>query len=154
EIDQNACNKDYSCVEGFCPSFVTVHGGQLRKPGAVAGGIEAGEVPEPQDPSLGRLWYVLSPRWGGSGVTCIGALIGMAAHLEGKGCTVLDQAGLAQKFGPVTTPVRIAARQSDIYAVRIAAGEADLLLGCDLIVAAGEEALTRLNARISNAVVN
>jgi len=154
EIDQNACNKDYSCVEGFCPSFVTVHGGQLRKPEAVAGGIEAAELPEPQHPSLERPWNVLIPGVGGSGVTTLGALIGMAAHLEGKGCTVLDQAGLAQKFGPVTTHVRIAARQSDIYAVRIAAGEADLLLGCDLIVAAGDEALTRLNDRISNAVVN
>ncbi|HAO75966.1 MAG TPA: indolepyruvate ferredoxin oxidoreductase family protein, partial [Pseudomonas sp.] len=91
---------------------------------------------------------------GGSGVTTLGALLGMAAHLEGKGCTVLDQAGLAQKFGPVTTHVRIAAKQSDIYAVRIAAGEADLLLGCDLIVAAGDESLTRLNEQISNAVVN
>ncbi|HJE27775.1 MAG TPA: 2-oxoacid:acceptor oxidoreductase family protein, partial [Pseudomonas nitrititolerans] len=134
--------------------FVTVHGGQLRKPEAVADGIEAAELPEPQHPSLERPWNVLIPGVGGSGVTTLGALIGMAAHLEGKGCTVLDQAGLAQKFGPVTTHVRIAARQSDIYAVRIAAGEADLLLGCDLIVAAGDEALTRLNDRISNAVVN
>ncbi len=154
EIDQNACNKDYSCVEGFCPSFVTVHGGGLRKPEAVAGGIEAATLPEPQHPSLERPWNVLIPGVGGSGVTTLGALLGMAAHLEGKGCTVLDQAGLAQKFGPVTTHVRIAAEQSDIYAVRIAAGEADLLLGCDLIVAAGDESLTRLNEQISNAVVN
>jgi len=154
EIDQNACNKDYSCVEGFCPSFVTVHGGQLRKPEAVGHGIEAAALPEPQHPSLERPWNVLIPGVGGSGVTTLGALIGMAAHLEGKGCTVLDQAGLAQKFGPVTTHVRIAAKQSDIYAVRIAAGEADLLLGCDLIVAAGDESLTRLNEQISNAVVN
>ncbi len=154
EIDQNACNKDYSCVEGFCPSFVTVHGGGLRKPEAVAGGIEAATLPEPQHPSLERPWNVLIPGVGGSGVTTLGALLGMAAHLEGKGCTVLDQAGLAQKFGPVTTHVRIAAKQSDIYAVRIAAGEADLLLGCDLIVAAGDESLTRLNEQISNAVVN
>uniref|UniRef100_UPI0028A59ABD DUF6537 domain-containing protein n=1 Tax=Stutzerimonas balearica TaxID=74829 RepID=UPI0028A59ABD len=154
EIDQNACNKDYSCVEGFCPSFVTVHGGGLRKPEAVGHGIEAGALPEPQHPSLERPWNVLIPGVGGSGVTTLGALLGMAAHLEGKGCTVLDQAGLAQKFGPVTTHVRIAAKQSDIYAVRIAAGEADLLLGCDLVVAAGDESLTRLNEQISNAVVN
>jgi len=154
EIDQNACNKDFSCVEGFCPSFVTVYGGGLRKPEAVAGGIAGDQLPEPQRPSLDRPWNVLIPGVGGSGVTTLGALLGMAAHLEGKGCTVLDQAGLAQKFGPVVTHVRIAAKQDDIYAVRIAAGETDLLLGCDLIVAAGDDSLTRLNDQISHAVIN
>ena len=154
EIDQNACNKDFSCVEGFCPSFVTVHGGGLRKPEAMAGGIEAATLPEPQHPALERPWNVLIPGVGGSGVTTLGALLGMAAHLEGKGCTVLDQAGLAQKFGPVVTHIRIAAKQDDIYAVRIAAGETDLLLGCDLVVAAGDDSLTRLNDQISHAVIN
>ncbi len=154
EIDQNACNKDFSCVEGFCPSFVTVHGGGLRKPEAVAGGIAGDQRPEPQRPTLERPWNVLIPGVGGSGVTTLGALLGMAAHLEGKGCTVLDQAGLAQKFGPVVTHVRIAAKQDDIYAVRIAAGETDLLLGCDLVVAAGDDSLTRLNDQISHAVIN
>jgi len=154
EIDQNACNKDFSCVEGFCPSFVTVHGGGLRKPEAMAGGIEAATLPEPQHPALDRPWNVLIPGVGGSGVTTLGALLGMAAHLEGKGCTVLDQAGLAQKFGPVVTHIRIAAKQDDIYAVRIAAGETDLLLGCDLVVAAGDDSLTRLNDQISHAVIN
>jgi len=154
EIDQNACNKDFSCVEGFCPSFVTVHGGGLRKPEAVAGGIAGDQLPEPQRPTLERPWNVLIPGVGGSGVTTLGALLGMAAHLEGKGCTVLDQAGLAQKFGPVVTHVRIAAKQDDIYAVRIAAGETDLLLGCDLVVAAGDDSLTRLNDQISHAVIN
>ena len=154
EIDQNACNKDFSCVEGFCPSFVTVHGGGLRKPEAMAGGIEAATLPEPQHPALDRPWNVLIPGVGGSGVTTLGALLGMAAHLEGKGCTVLDQAGLAQKFGPVVTHIRIAAKQDDIYAVRIAAGETDLLLGCDLVVAAGDDSLPRLNDQISHAVIN
>jgi len=154
EIDQNACNKDFSCVEGFCPSFVTVHGGGLRKPKAMAGGIAGDQLPEPQRPALERPWNVLIPGVGGSGVTTLGALLGMAAHLEGKGCTVLDQAGLAQKFGPVVTHIRIAAKQDDIYAVRIAAGETDLLLGCDLIVAAGDDSLTRLNDQISHAVIN
>jgi indolepyruvate ferredoxin oxidoreductase len=155
EIDQNACNKDFSCVEGFCPSFVTVHGGGLRKPEAMAGGIAlATSLPEPQQPTLDRPWNVLMPGVGGSGVTTLGALLGMAAHLEGKGCSVLDQAGLAQKFGPVVTHIRIAAKQDDIFAVRIAAGETDLLLGCDLVVAAGEDSLTRLNDKISHAVIN
>ncbi|QGZ32462.1 indolepyruvate ferredoxin oxidoreductase family protein [Stutzerimonas stutzeri] len=154
EIDQNACNKDFSCVEGFCPSFVTVHGGGLRKPEAVGASLDPAQLPEPRHPTLERPWNVLIPGVGGSGVTTLGALLGMAAHLEGKGCTVLDQAGLAQKFGPVVTHVRIAARQDDIYAVRIAAGETDLLLGCDLVVAAGDDSLTRLNDQISHAVIN
>ncbi|TWE09669.1 indolepyruvate ferredoxin oxidoreductase [Pseudomonas sp. AG1028] len=154
EIDQNACNKDFSCLDGFCPSFVTVHGGQLRQPQAVGAGALFVALPEPRQPALDRPWNILLPGVGGSGVTTVGALLGMAAHLESKGCTVLDQAGLAQKFGPVNTHVRISARQDDIYAVRIAAGEADLLIGCDLVVAAGEDALAKLNEKISHAVIN
>jgi len=154
EIDQNACNKDFSCLDGFCPSFVTVYGGQLRQPQALGAGALFVALPEPRQPALDRPWNILLPGVGGSGVTTVGALLGMAAHLESKGCTVLDQAGLAQKFGPVNTHVRIAARQDDIYAVRIAAGEADLLIGCDLVVAAGEDALAKLNEKVSHAVIN
>ena len=154
EIDQNSCNKDFSCVEGFCPSFVTVHGGSLRKPEAVGLSALFIALPEPRQPSLERPWNILLPGVGGSGVTTVGALLGMAAHLEGKGCSVLDQAGLAQKFGPVITHIRVAAKQDDIFAVRIAAGETDLLLGCDLVVAASEEALAKLNDRIAHAVIN
>ena len=154
EIDQNACNKDFSCLEGFCPSFVTVHGGSLRKPEAVGLGALFIALPEPKQPALNRPWNILLPGVGGSGVTTVGALLGMAAHIEGKGCTVLDQAGLAQKFGPVITHIRIAARQGDIYAVRIAAGETDLLLGCDLVVSSSEEALAKLNDKIAHAVIN
>lgn len=154
EIDQSACNKDFSCLEGFCPSFVTVHGGSLRKPEAVGLGALFIALPEPKQPALSRPWNILLPGVGGSGVTTVGALLGMAAHIEGKGCTVLDQAGLAQKFGPVITHIRIAAQQSDIYAVRIAAGETDLLLGCDLVVSSSEEALAKLNDKIAHAVIN
>ena len=154
QIDQNACNKDFSCLEGFCPSFVTVQGGELRQPKPMGEGALFVALPEPRQPSLQRPWGILLPGVGGSGVTTVGALLGMAAHLEGKGCTVLDQAGLAQKFGPVNTHVRIAARQQDIHAVRIAAGEADLLIGCDLVVAAGEDALAKLNEQVSHAVIN
>jgi indolepyruvate ferredoxin oxidoreductase len=154
EIDQNSCNKDFSCVEGFCPSFVTVHGGGLRKPEAVGANALFISLPEPKQPSLERPWNILLPGVGGSGVTTVGALLGMAAHLEGKGCSVLDQAGLAQKFGPVITHIRVAAKQDDIFAVRIAAGETDLLLGCDLVVAASEEALVKLNENIAHAVIN
>ncbi|MDV5860857.1 indolepyruvate ferredoxin oxidoreductase family protein [Pseudomonas mendocina] len=154
EIDQSACNKDFSCLEGFCPSFVTVHGGGLRKPEAVGLSALFIALPEPKQPALSRPWNILLPGVGGSGVTTVGALLGMAAHIEGKGCTVLDQAGLAQKFGPVITHIRIATRQSDIYAVRIAAGETDLLLGCDLVVSSSEEALAKLNDKIAHAVIN
>ena len=154
EIDQNSCNKDFSCVEGFCPSFVTVHGGSLRKPEAVGLSALFIALPEPRQPSLDRPWNILLPGVGGSGVTTVGALLGMAAHLEGKGCSVLDQAGLAQKFGPVITHIRVAAQQEDIFAVRIAAGETDLLLGCDLVVSASEEALAKLNENIAHAVIN
>jgi indolepyruvate ferredoxin oxidoreductase len=154
QIDQNACNKDYACMDGFCPSFVSVHGGSLRKPEAVGLGALFIALPEPSQPSLKRPWNILLPGVGGSGVTTVGALLGMAAHIEGKGCTVLDQAGLAQKFGPVVTHIRIAAQQDDIYAVRIAAGEADLLLGCDLVVSASEDALAKLNEKIAHAVIN
>jgi len=154
EIDQNSCNKDFTCVDGFCPSFVTVHGGRLRKPEALGHGADFPVLPEPSQPTLERPYNILLPGVGGSGVTTVGALLGMAAHLEGKGCSVLDQAGLAQKFGPVITHIRIAAAQDDIYAVRIAAGETDLLLGCDLVVAASEEALAKLNEQIAHAVVN
>ncbi|MCG4453747.1 indolepyruvate ferredoxin oxidoreductase family protein [Pseudomonas sp. MMS21-TM103] len=154
EIDQNSCNKDFSCVEGFCPSFVTVHGGSLRKPEGVGKNALFEALPEPRQPSLERPWNILLPGVGGSGVTTVGALLGMAAHLEGKGCSVLDQAGLAQKFGPVITHIRVAAKQDDIFAVRIAAGETDLLLGCDLVVAASEDALAKLNDKIAHAVIN
>jgi len=155
EIDQNACNKDFSCVEGFCPSFVSVKGGKLRKPSPKGTtGNEFGDLPQPTLPSLKQPFNILLPGIGGTGVTTVGALLGTAAFFDGKGATVLDQAGLAQKFGPVTTHVRIAARQDDLHAVRIAAGEANLLLGFDLVVASSDECLGKLSGELSHAVVN
>lgn len=154
EIDQNACNKDFSCVEGFCPSFVTVHGGKLRKP-ALPNQVQSFvTLPEPHPQSLDRPFNILLSGVGGTGVTTVGAMLGYAANIEGKGCSVLDQAGLAQKFGPVVSHIRIAARQQDLFAVRIPAGEANLLLGCDLLVAAGPDAIAKLNSTFSHAVVN
>jgi len=157
-IDQEACNKDYSCVEGFCPSFVTVHGGELRKPASAVGAAQAfaqlPALPEPSLPPLDRPWNIVVAGVGGTGVLTAAALIAMAAHIEGKGCATMNQTGLAQKFGAVVSHVRIAARQDDIKAVRIPAGDADLLLGGDLIVAAGSDALQCLDAERSHAVVN
>jgi indolepyruvate ferredoxin oxidoreductase len=154
EIDQSACNKDFSCVEGFCPSFVTVHGGKLRKPQLPEQVQAFAALPEPTPPSLDQPYNILLPGVGGTGVTTVGAMLGYAANLEGKGCSVLDQAGLAQKFGPVVSHIRIAARQQDLFAVRIAAGEAHLLLGCDLLVSSGPDAIAKLNSAKSHAVVN
>jgi indolepyruvate ferredoxin oxidoreductase len=154
EIDQSACNKDFSCVEGFCPSFVTVHGGKLRKPQLPKQTQTFAHLPEPTLPSLEQPFNILLPGVGGTGVTTVGAMLGYAANLEGKGCSVLDQAGLAQKFGPVVSHIRIAARQEDLFAVRIAAGEAHLLLGCDLLVSSGPDAIAKLSSAKSYAVVN
>jgi indolepyruvate ferredoxin oxidoreductase len=154
-IDQSSCNKDYSCVEGFCPSFVTVHGGGLKKPksGDLAeDGLPA--LPEPVRPALDQPYGILVTGVGGTGVVTIGALLGMAAHLEQKGCTVLDMTGLAQKGGAVYSHVRIARSPGEIHAVRIAAGGASLLLGCDLVVSASSDALSKLQPGHSRAIVN
>jgi indolepyruvate ferredoxin oxidoreductase len=154
-IDQSSCNKDYSCLKGFCPSFVTVEGGNLKKHGG--GDIDEDglpPLPEPALPGLAEPYGILVTGVGGTGVVTIGALIGMAAHLEGKGVTVLDMTGLAQKGGAVLSHVRIAARPDDIHAVRIAAGSARLLLGCDLVVSAGSEALSKLQPGQTTAIVN
>ncbi|MEJ7747345.1 MAG: 2-oxoacid:acceptor oxidoreductase family protein, partial [Luteimonas sp.] len=135
EIDQSNCNKDYSCVNGFCPSFVTVHGGTLKKGKKVDAKTLLANLPMPAIRSdLSQPWNILITGVGGTGVVTIGALLGMAGHLEGKGASVLDQTGLAQKGGAVTTHIRIAKTPADINAVRIAAGEADLVLGCDMVV--------------------
>src|SRR6516165_6265522 len=154
-IDQSSCNKDYSCVEGFCPSFVTVHGGELKqhKTGDL-GENELPALPEPGHPALDKPHGILVTGVGGTGVVTIGALLGMAAHLEQKGCTVLDMTGLAQKGGAVYSHIRIAQRPDEIHAVRIAAGGAHLLLDCDLVVAASADALSQLQLDYSDAIVN
>ncbi|MEA2781385.1 MAG: indolepyruvate ferredoxin oxidoreductase, partial [Rhodospirillaceae bacterium] len=144
-IDQSTCNKDFSCVNGFCPSFVTVHGGGLRKH-KIAGGVDAAfpPLPEPSVPAIAEPYGILVTGVGGTGVVTIGALLGMAAHIEGKGCSVLDMTGLAQKGGAVFSHIRIAERPEDIHAVRIAAGGARLLLGCDMVVAGTVDALSKI----------
>jgi indolepyruvate ferredoxin oxidoreductase len=154
EIDQSSCNKDFSCVNGFCPSFVTVHGGQIRKRKPAAGGDDFAELPIPTLPSLDRPYGILVTGVGGTGVVTIGALIGMAAHLEGKGVSVLDMTGLAQKGGAVFSHIRVAKRPEDIAAVRIASGGANLLLGCDILVAASADGLSKLERGTTKAVVN
>jgi indolepyruvate ferredoxin oxidoreductase len=154
QIDQNACNGDFGCLQGFCPSFITVTGGKYRS-GANPGRVDLEMVlPEPEKPGLERPWNVLVTGIGGTGVLTVGSVMAMAAHLEGKGCSTLNQTGLAQKFGSVVSHVRIAQKQDDILAVRVPDGDADLLLGCDLVVSASAEALARLDPERSHSIVN
>ncbi|PCE26420.1 indolepyruvate ferredoxin oxidoreductase [Paraburkholderia acidicola] len=156
QINQSTCNKDFSCLKGFCPSFVSVEGGQLRKPKA-AGGIASdtlAPVPDPQVPAIGRPYGVLITGVGGTGVVTIGALLGMAAHLENKGVTVLDVTGLAQKGGAVMSHVQIANQPADIHATRIAMGEASLVIGCDAIVTASDECVSRMQGGRTRVVLN
>jgi indolepyruvate ferredoxin oxidoreductase len=154
-IDQSSCNKDYSCVAGFCPSFVTVEGGSLRKGKGVPASTAAFDrLPEPGLPDLSQPYSILIAGVGGTGVVTIGALIGMAAHLEGKGVSVLDMTGLAQKGGAVLSHVRLAERQDRLHAVRIATGDANLVLGCDILVAVSDEALAKTQAGFTRAIVN
>jgi indolepyruvate ferredoxin oxidoreductase len=154
QINQSSCNKDYSCLKGFCPSFVTVEGGQLRKGKANAASLP--QLPMPAVPAIadGQTWGVVITGVGGTGVVTIGQLLGMAAHLEGKGLSVLDMAGLAQKGGAVFSHVQIAHRPEHLYATRIAMGEADLVLGCDLITTSSNEALSKIQAGVTRAVIN
>jgi indolepyruvate ferredoxin oxidoreductase len=154
-IDQSNCNKDYSCVSGFCPSFVTVHGGKPRKGKRSDAATLLESLPAPIFASdLAQPWNILITGVGGTGVVTIGALLGMAGHLEGKGASVLDQTGLAQKGGAVTTHIRIARTPEDIHAVRIAAGEADLVLGCDMVVVNDYWVLSKVRGERAQVVLN
>ncbi len=154
-IDQSSCNKDYSCAKGFCPSFVTVLGGQLRKPARLGDTPLFPALPEPQLPDIGdKVYSILVAGMGGTGVVTIGAILGMAAHLEGRGCGLLDMAGLAQKGGSVWSHLRFGPSPEAIKTIRIAAGGADLVLGCDLIVAANAKTLAATRAGRSRVLVN
>jgi indolepyruvate ferredoxin oxidoreductase len=153
-IEQSSCNKDFSCLNGFCPSFVTIHGG-TPKPAAAADDSVLADLPDPELPMPGAEPYnILIAGVGGTGVVTIGALIGTAAHLEGRGVSVLDMTGAAQKGGTVFTHVRIGRAAGAVRVARIPDGHADLLLGCDLVVTAESEALTRAAPGRTRALVN
>ncbi|MCM2574785.1 indolepyruvate ferredoxin oxidoreductase family protein [Achromobacter xylosoxidans] len=154
-INQSSCNKDFSCLKGFCPSFVTVEGGKLRKPRALAPeGAVDDDVPQPALPALAQAYGVFIAGVGGTGVVTIGQLLGMAAHLEGKGCSVLDMAGLAQKGGAVYSHVVLAQTPDHLMNTRVAMGEADLMLAGDLVVATSADAMARLRPGRSRALLN
>ena len=197
QINQSTCNKDYSCIKGFCPSFVTIEGGTLRKSRAGAGAqakpskaaallaaggarVAADEpdragqpaAPDPLDEAMAGLpeparhafdgapgavdasYNILITGIGGTGVITIGALLGMAAHLEGRGVSVLDMTGMSQKNGAVSSQVRMAATPAQIRSQRIATGEADLLLGCDLLTAGSPDAIAKTRAGRTFAAIN
>jgi indolepyruvate ferredoxin oxidoreductase len=156
QINQSTCNKDFSCVTGFCPSFVTVEGGGLKKPKKAAAGDGAAmpALPEPQIPSTATPFGILVTGIGGTGVVTVGQILAMAAHIEDKGALVLDMSGLAQKGGPVMSHVKLADRQQDLYSTRVGTGNADLVIGCDQIVTASRDALSRMGEGRTWAVVN
>jgi indolepyruvate ferredoxin oxidoreductase len=161
-INQSTCNKDQSCVKGFCPSFVTVEGGQLRKKNKADSRrdpAQLGELPEPELPSLTSGVYpggygIVVAGVGGTGVITIGQLLGMAAHIEGKGIVTQDSAGLAQKGGATWSHVLIAQQQDEIRTTRVSTAAADLILGCDPIVTAGKETMVRMRPGRTRVAIN
>jgi indolepyruvate ferredoxin oxidoreductase len=156
-INQSACNKDFSCLRGYCPSFVTVRGARPKKRGGAKDvgfdvQVRAAALPQPAVADVEAPYNILVSGIGGAGVVTLGALIGMAAHLEGKGCSVLDMSGLAQRNGPVTSHVRIAAAPEQLHANRIAA--ADLIIGGDIVVTSSPEVTGKIVDGRTRAVVN
>jgi len=145
-INQNTCNKDYSCVKGFCPSFVTIEGGKLKKPKKEKKGdlSTLPNIPEPVLPVAEAAWGIVVAGVGGTGVITIGSLLGMAAHLEGKGVVTQDAAGLAQKGGATWSHIQIANRPEAIYTTKVDTAKADLIIGCDPIVAANKTTLAAM----------
>ncbi|PSJ56895.1 indolepyruvate ferredoxin oxidoreductase family protein [Pseudaminobacter soli (ex Li et al. 2025)] len=151
QIDQSSCNKDFSCLEGFCPSFITVEGGQLKKP---APQLPKLVLPEPTPVPLDGAYDIFITGVGGTGVVTVGALLGMAAHIEGKGASIMDVLGMAQKGGPVVSHVRLAPTPADLFSVRVPQGGADLLLACDILVAAQTANMRRLSGGKTHAIIN
>ena len=153
-IDQSSCNKDYSCVKGFCPSFVTVHGAKLKKGTSANLDAPMPALPVPVLPKIDQTYNIIVTGVGGTGVVTIGGILGMAAHLEGKGIGVIDMAGLAQKGGAVYSHMRIAEHPDDIHAIRVSAGGADLVLGGDIVVAGNKKVLASVQPGKTAMVVN
>jgi indolepyruvate ferredoxin oxidoreductase len=158
QIDQNNCNKDFSCVNGFCPSFVTVHGAERNQAKAVAANKfpqdKLASLDSPELPSLETSFDLLVTGVGGTGVITVGALITMAAHLEGRGTSVLDFMGFAQKFGPVISYIRFAKSPDELNQVRIDNQQADAMIGCDLVVSSSPQASRTYRQGHTRAVVN
>ena len=156
-INQSTCNKDYSCLKGFCPSFITVEGGSLKKKAkekSIASPQDLGALPEPQLPATPTAYGIVVAGVGGTGVITIGQLLGMAAHIEGKGIVTQDAAGLAQKGGATWSHVLIGQTQDDIRTTRVGMAAADVILGCDPIVTASKETMQRMREGRTHVVLN
>jgi len=155
-INQSTCNKDTSCLKGFCPSFVTVEGGQLKKKAKdkALSPFELGPLPEPQLPAMHGAYGIVVAGVGGTGVITIGQLLGMAGHIEGKGIVTQDSAGLAQKGGATWSHILIGDRQDDIRTTRVSMAAADLVIGCDPIVSAGTETVLRMREGRTHVALN
>ncbi len=153
-IDQSSCNKDFSCLKGFCPSFVTVEGAKLKRGKGVEAPANLPALPEPVQPAIAQTYSIIVTGVGGTGIVTIGGVLGMAAHLEGKGVGIIDQAGLAQKGGAVYSHIRIARKPEDIHAIRVAAGECDLVLGGDMVVVGNKKVLSTAKLGGTTMVIN
>ena len=154
-INQSSCNKDYTCKEGFCPSFVTVENAHIKKKEASAFPHDLYEkLPEPDTTLEDRIHNLLVTGIGGTGVVTVGAVLGMAAHLEGKGATILDSVGLAQKNGSVLSHIRLSGTQHNLHSSRVPAASADGLIACDIVTAVGKDAMSTLLHNHTQAVIN
>ena len=158
-INQSTCNKDFSCLKGFCPSFVTVEGASLKRKttqtsASVARWDSLPALPEPTLPAADRAWGIVVAGVGGTGVITIGQLLGMAAHLEGKGVVTQDAGGLAQKGGATWSHVQIAPRPEQIHTTKVDTAKADLVIGCDPIVAAQAATQAVMRAGATYLVLN
>ncbi|MFP7672766.1 indolepyruvate ferredoxin oxidoreductase family protein [Marivita sp. S0852] len=151
-IDQSSCNKDFSCLKGFCPSFVTLEGAKLKK--AATASLDLPDLPHPNLPAINGTWNMVVTGVGGTGVVTIGAVLAQAAQIDGKGAGMMEMAGLAQKGGAVHIHLRLANQPDDISAIRVATGETDALIGGDLVVSAGAKTLGLMKTGRTGAVVN
>ncbi len=151
-IDQSSCNKDFSCINGFCPSFVTLSGAVVKK--AVTTTVDLPDLPTPKLPQINGTHNVVITGVGGTGVVTIGAILAQAAHIDGMGAGMMEMAGLAQKGGAVHIHLRLAKRPQDISAIRVALGEADAVLGGDLVTTAGAKTIGLMKTGRTGAVVN
>jgi indolepyruvate ferredoxin oxidoreductase len=153
-IDQSSCNKDFSCLKGFCPSFVTIEGAKLKRGKGIALPANTAALPEPVLPQINQTYGVIVTGIGGTGIITIGAILGMAAHLEGKGVGIIDMAGIAQKGGAVHSHIRFSRRPEDIHAIRVAARGADLVLGGDMMVVGNKKVLAAVRPGSTAMVIN
>ncbi|WP_213958947.1 MULTISPECIES: indolepyruvate ferredoxin oxidoreductase family protein [unclassified Variovorax] len=156
KVNQDTCNKDFSCVKGFCPSFVTVEGGQLKKPVAAAKGKAAvpDAIPMPELPDATTPRRIVVAGIGGTGIVTIGGVLGMAAHLEGKGVITQDATGMAQMGGATWSHIQIAASPDALHASRVDLAMADLVIGCDMVVAASKTTLATMSRERTFVVLN